>query len=124
MLGTVFLRDLRARVRVKSYEKYVYLGFPTEFEGRRGTIRRPYAPSRIPYRSHGHPRNFDMFDLWGPWGWGGHLHLHHPHIFIARSIVLCLFVHVLYTPPEPYTSLTPCTGVLPYQYPISTRVQN
>ena len=51
MLGTVFLRDLRARVRVKSYEKYVYLGFPWEFEGRRGTIRRPYAPSRMPYRS-------------------------------------------------------------------------
>ena len=68
MLGTVFLRDLRARVRVKSYEKYVYLGFPWEFEGRRGTIRRPYAPSRMPYRSHGHPRNFDIFDLWGPWG--------------------------------------------------------
>ena len=65
MLGTVFLRDLRARVRVKSYEKYVYLGFPWEFEGRRGTIRRPYAPSRMPYRSHGHPRNFDIFDLWG-----------------------------------------------------------
>ena len=58
MLGTVFLRDLRARIRVKSYEKYVYLGFPWEFEGRRGTIRRPYAPSRMPYRSHGHPRNF------------------------------------------------------------------
>ena len=70
MLGTVFLRDLRARVRVKSYEKYVYLGFPWEFEGRRGTIRRPYAPSRMPYRSHGHPRNFDIFDLWGPWGGG------------------------------------------------------
>ena len=80
MLGTVFLRDLRARVRVKSYEKYVYLGFPWEFEGRRGTIRRPYAPSRMPYRSHGHPRNFDIFDLWGPWGGGGHLHLHPPHM--------------------------------------------
>ena len=85
MLGTVFLRDLRARVRVKSYEKYVYLGFPWEFEGRRGTIRRPYAPSRMPYRSHGHPRNFDIFDLWGPWGGGGHLHLHHPHIYISLS---------------------------------------
>ena len=65
MLGTVFLRDLRARVRVKSYEKYVYLGFPWEFEGRRGTIRRPYAPSRMPYRSHGHPPNFDIFDILG-----------------------------------------------------------
>ena len=65
MLGTVFLRDLRARVRVKSYEKYVYLGFPWEFEGRRGIIRRPYAPSRMPYRSHGHPRNFDIFDIFG-----------------------------------------------------------
>ena len=80
MLGTVFLRDLRARVRVKSYEKYVYLGFPWEFEGRRGTIRRPYAPSRMPYRSHGHPRNFDIFDLWGPWG-GGVICICLPHIY-------------------------------------------
>jgi len=92
VLGTVFLRDLRARVRVKSYEKYVYLGFPWEFEGRRGTIRRPYAPSRMPYRSHGHPRNFDIFDLWGPWGGGGgHLHLHPPHIIFIH------YNHILYS---------------------------
>ena len=48
----------------------MYLGFPGEFESRRGTIRRPYALSRMPYRSYGHPRNFDIFDLWGPWGGG------------------------------------------------------
>ena len=43
---------------ILQYEKYVYFGFPFEFEGRRGTIRRPCAPSRMLYRSHSHPRNF------------------------------------------------------------------
>jgi hypothetical protein len=73
-----FWRDLRARVRVKSYEKFVYLGFPWEFEGCRGTIRRPHAPSRMPDRPHGHPRNFDIFDIYFFWGGGGVSYLHLP----------------------------------------------
>ena len=65
-----------------SYEKYVYLGFPWEFEGRRGTIRRPYAPSRMPYQSLGCFHDFDFLDLRGPLGErGGHLHVHPPTVF-------------------------------------------